>query len=350
MRISLDRNRIGNTWRILIFALAVAAASKPADAGLTLVSSSATVKYSLYNTSGAAGSPVFDSTGLLITPGGGFPILDGVTPGNPTQTGSGPLSPALVVQSVTGDSGNSVPPAFGTAATAIFAQGAGQQGPVTTQGGIFWGTATRLMDGLQPADVGLASVSYSTATSTFTNNTAAAISINPGALLSVQGTVGGSAGSYVAAGLASSFELSGSPTEVVNAGIVLAANAAGLTFGSAGTHPGDAIAIRYDDNRLFATGNSSFLSRPVSVGVGQSITISATLTLISDPMSEISISSGLAPGFPPVATLPDFGAFAGGTPFSAAVPEPATIVMLALGMAIAGACRIRARGPGPGAG
>ena len=88
---------------------------------------------------------------------------------------------------------------------------------------------------------------------------------------------------------------------------------------------------------------SYFGGSSIQVGAQQTITITAMLTLLSDPMSSISIVSSLAPGFPPDGPMPDFGAFVGG-PQAEAVPEPSTIAMLGLGLASVGAWRVRARG------
>jgi PEP-CTERM motif len=336
-RFFLDRDRPSGSWRILICVAAVLAASESAHAGLTLGSSGVTVNNLLDNTTAGSSSPVFDANGVLLSPGGGFPTVNLLNPVNPTQTVSrSTLAFTQVISSA------NLPPQFGTGTTAIFAQGAGQQGVLSTQGGIFWDTRTSLADNIAVGATGLASVSYSKATATFTNLTTADISLNPGAILSVRGTVGGSGDSYVAAGLATSYQISGSSL-VTNTGIAMAANALGQTVNSTGRVPGDASSISYFNGQLSVSATSYFGTQTVIIGVGQTITINATLTLIADPMSSISIVSDLAPGFPSNAPLPDFGAFAGGTAFST-VPEPSTIAMLGLGLASVGAWRVRSRG------
>jgi hypothetical protein len=83
------------------------------------------------------------------------------------------------------------------------------------------------------------------------------------------------------------------------------------------------------------TGSTFNLGGQITLVPGESITLSAVLTLISDPGSFIAISSGLAPGFPTDPSfVPVFGINADAQPL--AVPEPSTIMLLGAGLTMAG--------------
>ena len=96
-------------------------------------------------------------------------------------------------------------------------------------------------------------------------------------------------------------------------------------------------------SRVSGTG-TGFNPSNVTLNMGDSITISSALTLISDPQSSIGIVSGLPlgfpqdpnnPGFPDPNFVPMFGVFAdaAGAP---SVPEPSSIVLLSIGADHAG--------------
>ena len=268
--------RIPGVFRLLMAAFAVLLLPRTSEAGLTLTSSSVQVGYTLNATNPAgSGQAVFGGGGILVSPGGGLPTTLFAVPPVPGtfQIAAAPtLSPPFAFTSSTtprpGVTGT-IPASFGTAVTAVFAQGAGQQGTLLTQGGVFYDTRTRLADNLAPGSVNQASVSYSFSTATFRNDTGADILLNPAALLSVQGSVGSTNGSYVAAGLLASITLSDSESPINLEPIVLAATRPNIAFGIAGRNdPVSAINI---GGRLFATATSTYggdrrgPSRPVDL-------------------------------------------------------------------------------------
>ena len=340
--------RTPGIFRLVIAAVAVLL-PQASEAGLTLTSSSVQVGDTLNAINPAGpGYPVFGGGGILVSPGGGLPTTLFTVPPVPGtfQIATAPTlaPPFAFTSSTTPRPGviGTVPAKFGTAVTAVFAQGAGQQGTLLTQGGLFYDTRTRLADNLGPGDVNLASVSYSFSTATFRNDTGADILLNPAALLSVQGNVGTTNDSYVAAGLLASITLSDSTIPINLEPIVLAATRPNIAFGIAGRN--DPISAINIGGRLFATATSTYGSI-VAVHRGQSITIQSSLTLISDPGSSIQVVSSLAP-LPPGFQFhqPDFGVYVGGTFSQFVVPEPSAIAMLGLGLATAGGWRLRARG------
>ena len=313
-----------------------------ADAAITLDPGSLGI--SAYQLDGLAPSnsfgPVF-SNGMLLAPGGGFPTLTGTVPETPTQLSiQTPISTNFITNATTNPNSpiGYVPASFGTATTDILATVVGGNGTSSSRGGIFWNSDTTLADNLAGSS-NMASVSVSTAMASFTNSGTTAIDIkNPGAFLSVTGSLGSATSSYVAAGLSSSFTVSGgglaSVTTVLGS-ISLAANRSGASFSSNGGGSG-ASSARLINGLLSATGSSTNTLGDIMLQPGQSIAFNATLTLISDPGSSITISTDLAPGFPSDPQyIPGFGVFAGG-PDSLAVPEPSTIVLLGAGLVSAG--------------
>ena len=200
---------------------------------------------------------------------------------------------------------------------------------------MFWSLNTALMDNLP--SVTEASVTYSTATSTFTNHTGGNVTITPGSILSIKGVLGRLNGSsYVAAGLASSFSVFGggvASSFTALDPIILATNGDGTNIASKGPGPNEFASLIVQGNQLSGTGTSLGQSAITLVN-GESITISAALTLISDPGSSLGISTDLGPGFPSGQQyVPTFGAFASAP---AAVPEPSTLLLLGGGLAMAG--------------
>lgn len=326
--------------------------SIPARAGLTLTASSGTSFYGVSTTSTTAvppSDPVFNtSNGQLLYPGGGLPQLGALLGGSPTQYSTqSTLNPQFTTNATTNPNSpiGNIPANFGIASTQIYAATSGHQGGFTTQGGVFWTVRTTIADSLG-AIGGLASVSFSTASATFTNNTASAITVTPAAILNVVGTIGTNPGSYVAAGLYSSYTLAndfgGFSTTPLDS-VVLAANLSGVKIAATGMLLNEFGSINVAGGKVSGTG-TSFNPTPVSLLSGQSITINASLTLISDPDSSLGIVEGLPlnfpsdpnnPGQPDPSFVPMFGVFANSTP-QGSVPEPSTMVLLGSGLAISG--------------
>ena len=306
------------------------------DAGLTLVSSSGSISYGVYSTSNGSG-PSFVNN-MLVNPGGGLPVLGSLTSTSQSATASS-LSPSFALTATTNPNSPTgfVPSNFGTATTQIYTASSGNRGGFTTQGGIYWTSNTGLADGLTPG-AGFASVSFSTASATFVNNMSTAISFTPGALLSITGTLGGADGkSYIAAGLSSSYTINDGESTSTSPldSIILATNKL-VTINSTGTNINEYASISVLPGLKVSGAGTSLSNSIVTLGVGQSITISSALTLISDPGSSINISTDLPSGFPTDPQfLPDFGVAANSAPV-AAVPEPSTIVLMGSGLAIAG--------------
>jgi hypothetical protein len=347
-RPNLDRIGFAGSRRILLTAATVLLVSQAAQAGLSPPSmTSGTVTYSQYVTNPMAGTstpqfvlqaniiPTMTVPTMLLTPGAGFPLL---TAQGPNQTFP-PGGPAPLPLDATATLGG----IFGTARTVVTAQSAGSQGVQSTQGGIFWNSLTTLSDNI-PAGQNIASVSFTSTKAVFANNGASITLNSPGSILSARGIVGGTGGSYVAAGLVDVFIVRNQGGDIVSSTVgtvVAAASADGNTVNLSGVGNGSSTGISYTNNRLSITGTN--IAAPITVGNGQTIEVDAFLTLIADPMSTISIVDDLAPGFSGI--IPDFGAYSGG-PF-AIVPEPSTIVMLGLGLASVGAWRVRARSRRP---
>ena len=188
-----------STYAMLLLG-AILVPSRTSRAGLTLQSSSGNSFYSLVTTTSPGPSNFAFNTanGELIAPGGGLAPVG--CPGSPPNQF---LSQNSLVPSFTTNATN-VPNSFGTASTQIYAATSGQEGGFTTQGGLFWSITTSVADNLGTSS-SLASLSFSTATATFTNTGTGSVTLTPAAILSVTGTIGSGAGSYVAAGLYTTF-------------------------------------------------------------------------------------------------------------------------------------------------
>ncbi len=324
---------------------------------LTFVSSSGSITYETLSLGPPlGGGPQFNTTsnsplfplGSLITPGGLFPSL--VPPGasNPAETLSGSLNRGLSFNATTQatDPNAPLPASYGSGTTAIGIRTSlvqGVSGPQPTQGSANFLAGTGVTDALPPGST-VASVSISTAFITFKNNTLSAINVNPGALLSVKGTVGGSAGSFVAASLFTIINPGSNQDRTSVSPIVIAAGSPG-TQATPGTLALDSASASFSNGMLTGTGSSV---DPISIVVaaGASITIEGILTLVADPGSSISITSSLAAGYSYNGPSPTIGITAGGLD-AAAVPEPATAVLLGLGVALAGLAARSAKGRRP---
>ena len=281
----------------------IVSTSQTTKAGLTLNSSSGTDSYAIYSTTTPGTGAAF-SNNMLVNPGGtGFPSLTGPLGDSPSQSNSATtLSPYFLTSATTNSNapGGYVPSSFGTSTTETYTATSGQQGTLTTQGGVFWSLRTNLADNLSSPN--LASVSFSMATASFTNNSGSSITITPGAILSISGSLGtNTSSSFIAAGLTSSITLSGgglsSPQTTNLDNIILAANGAGSIVASKGSGANEVANVGIVGNSVSGTG-TSLDPNSVTLVNGESISITAYLTLISDPGSSINVSDGLPPGFP----------------------------------------------------
>jgi hypothetical protein len=321
--------------------LVTAFLSSPGAARAGIVLDSGSYGYSNFQVDNtipsAAGSAPLFSGGELISPGHGLASLYGSVDNTVQTFSQTPISSNFISAYTNLSTG------FGTARTDILATLVGGNGASSAQGGIYWLNDTTLADNLK-GKTNLASVSVSIATASFTNTGSTSVNIkNPGALLSVSGTLGDTdSSSYVAAGLTSSFTLSGGgvTASMTNLGnIVLAANASGSISSNGGTT--GSFAADFNSGTLLATASST-VGSPITLLPGETIDFTATLTLISDPDSFISITTQMASQFPTdPSDTPDFGIFAGGAP--SIIPEPSTIVLLGVGLASAGLWARRTR-------
>jgi PEP-CTERM motif len=315
-------------------------------AGLTLTSSSGSADFGVYSTVIDEIPPsTFKADGSLQSPGFGLPVLNALVAGLPNQsTSPGSLVPGYTATSTTtsNPSGNGVPTIFGTSATEMTASGTGQ-GTLLPQGGILWSSKTNLSDKLTSANTNEASVSIFYASATYKNNTSSTVDLAQGTfgtLLNIKGTLGSTTdGSYIAAGLSSTYLLSGNTMATQLDGVVLAGQGTS-GYASTGLATGDATSAGFHAGVLSGTA-TSYASTDVMVAAGQSITLTSTLTLITDPFSSIAIDTDLDPDFN--GSLPMFGVTANAAPL---VPEPSTVLMLASGLALTGLwARCRRRRP-----
>ena len=198
-----------------------------------------------------------------------------------------------------------------------------------TQGGVYWSLATTLSDNLASGSA-LASVSFSTATATYTNNGQNSVTITPGSLMSIAGTLGNST-SFIAAGLSTSITTTyGENTTTTALDPIILASGFGVNIASKGSNSSDYASVTVSGN--IVTGSACNLSSSMTILSGESITVTSYMTLISDPGSTIGITDALPPG---LTTIPDFGSFSS-SPLITAVPEPSTVVLMGSGLAFAG--------------
>jgi hypothetical protein len=312
--------------------------SRTSWAGLTLTSSTASSFYSVATTGPGGPNAVFNpANNELLAPGGGLPALGALTGTQQFQSVTPPPgTPLLFTTNSTTNPASQVgfvPTTFGTATTQIYTATSGQEGGFTTQGGLFWSTRTSIADNLGGV-TNAASISFSTASATYTNKNALGtqpIMVTPGAILNVMGTLGAGAGSYVAAGLYTTYSLNGGSANVLDQ-VVLAGNNSGVRIATTGGKLNEFGAAIVAGNSFLGLGTSSNGAQ-VAVGAGQSITINGYLTLYSDPGSTLNLASGFPPFFPnDPSFIPDFGVFADAPEV---VPEPASVVLLGAGLALA---------------
>ena len=229
-------------------------------AELTLTSSSGSAVFGVYSTIIPELNPsTFNTDGSLQSPGFGLPTLNGLVAGLPSQSSSpGSLIPYYTASSVTTSnlSGNGVPTVFGTSATEMSATGTGQ-GTLLPQGGILWSTKTNLSDKLTADNEASVSIFYASAT--FKNNTGSTVDLAQGTfgtLLNIKGTLGSTTdGSYIAAGLSSTYQLSGSSQATQLAGVVLAGQGTS-GYSSTGNATGDAKSASFNNGVLSGTATS----------------------------------------------------------------------------------------------
>jgi hypothetical protein len=263
---------------------------------------------------------------MLTYPGGGLPTLGSVVSGTSQSFSSSSLSPYFL-SSVTNNSNG-----FGSAATEVYVANSGQQGSFTTKGGVYWSLKTQLADNLGGTS-NEASVMFATATAVYYNNTGASLTITPGAILSINGVLGGDTSDYIAAGLATTIATGVSPsslgTPTALDSVILAASGAGVNIAATGGRNGEFGSVTVASGLVTGTGTS--LATTMTIANGTYISITSYLTLISDPDSMVGISADLPQG---LTAVPDFGSFASSP--SVATPEPSSLVLLGSGLALAG--------------
>jgi hypothetical protein len=312
------------TTSVLVSFLAVQGS---ADAGLlTLQNSSSNVTYSVYTTTTTASGSNFNDNGMLIYPGNNLPALNTLLSGSSQSYSSNGSIASGFTTSVTEG-----PAHFGSATNQDFAGSSTSQGSFTTQGGVAWSNKTKLTDDL-PAGSNEASVLFSTASATYVNNSSGIVSITPGAVLNIAGTLAAYSGSgpspYIAAALTTTFTIvsDGGTTTINLSPIILASNGTSSVYTSGSGN--FAYLTSYEGS---LTGNGTILGNTLSLYSGDTITITSDLTLISDPGSTIGVSDIIPSNDP---ALPDFGSFASADP--QIVPEPSTIALMGCGLAIVG--------------
>lgn len=312
----------------------------PAHAGLVVTSSDGSISYQRYTdtTNSAAGSaPSFFENLGLQSPGAGYPIL---------------TSPALIQAKESSLFQNGTPsvslpmslrvsnvPNFGTASTNVSAFGS-SLGASFRNAGTYWDTTNFVQDNFTTP--GLAAVTVTASSCTFFNDSfTTSLSATPILLMNVTGTLGTAADSFIAASLAGSITVGGTTQDFAPTVIATDGNALGsrpdLALG------GNRRSVTVSG--LNVTGSAASYLPTVVIGPRQSFTIFATLTLISDPGSSITISS-LLPG-DIEGDLEGFGstigAYAGGplTPAAIPVPEPATFFQAGFLLVIASTAAAR---------
>ena len=298
----------GSRVALAILAAVVFGQARSSFAGLTLMSSSGSATFGVYTTFIPEENPsTFKADGSLQAPGFGLPVLNSLMSGLANQSvGSGSLVPGFTAISTTNDNpaANGVPTVFGTSATEMFASGTGQ-GALLPQGGILWSTKTNLSDKLTAPNEASVSIFYATAT--FKNTTLTTVDLAQGTfgtLLNIKGTLGSTTdGSYIAAGLSSTYQVTGSSQATQIDGVVLAGQGTSA-FSSTGLVVGDAHHSQFTAG-VFSGTASAYAGSDVMVGAHQSITLTATLTLITDPFSSITVDTDLDPGY--CGSLPTFG-------------------------------------------
>jgi hypothetical protein len=296
------------------------------EAGLSYQSSNASVTYSVYNTGSQSGVGTFNNSGMLTYSGGGLPSLT-TQVANSSQSFStssnSSLTPLSFVTTPT-----TTPSDFGSATTDIYSGYSGSQGGKVTQGGVYWSLATTLSDNLA-SGAAMASVSFSTASATYTNFGLNAVTITPGSLLSIAGTLG-SSDSFIAAGLTTSITIGyGEDSTTTALDPIILASGFGVNIASKGSNTSDYASVTVSGNSV--TGSASNLASSMTIYSGESITVTSSLTLISDPGSTIGITDALPPG---LTNIPDFGSFSS-SPLLA-VPEPSTVVLMGSGLVFLG--------------
>lgn len=307
--------------------------SGPAKAGFVRTSSSGTINYSVRDLGPATqGRAVFGPDGVLLSPGLGAPTIASTPRGAAQVFGPSPLSPALsgVADPSVIDDG-----LFGSASTTVLATGSGE----SLQAGVVVAPSTFIR---ASGASGVASVTIVQMSATFKNMGPTAVPTSLGFVLNLAATLGASAGTFVAAAITGTVTLHDSvppgPTTYQLTPIVFSYDGSGPAgdYISAST----ASLIAPDGLSVTAAGIGIFPGS-MPIAPGQSITVSSTLTLISDPESTIEIMSDLPPPLAGNVPLPDVGVYVGG--LSIVVPEPPSFAMAAVAGVVALGDRARRR-------
>ena len=297
--------------------------------GLVLTSASDSGSFGLYyTTSGSNGSPGFNSSGMLTSTGSNlFPALTGNVSGSLQTYSYSSSSPPSTYTNTVAANPAVLPAGFGassvTGTAAVLLPNPGSEGTDVTRTGVAYSQGTYLQSATSIPS-GTVAVSFSQLTATF-GYSGTGFSGSVGAVISANAYLGSQAGSYVALAENGTIKVDHGGTITTDSFLLVAAYSSGQQnvyqtgnglMSSSGPNSQGEVTI---------TGTTTTNLFPVaSLSTGDSVTITANLTLLSDPGSLIELGSlNNVPG-----PLPTIGIF-GGSP---SVPEPASLVELGTGV------------------